>query len=825
MSFDPEVSAYNVAISSRAKSGRWAQALGLLAELRKKQLRPTTVSFNATISACSSGRRWAWALQTLEEMRGVVRPNVISYGACISACERGRQWALSLVLLREMREQGLPLDAVTCSAAISGCGKGGQWALALLLFSELSATGLRWNPYACSAVMSACSSSSRWARSLDIFADARAKGLEADAAIFGAAVTACAQGGHWALALAVLHQMRLRGPSPNTAVFSASITACDRGQQWTLALSVLQLLLRDRLRPDPPAFNAAISACSGVGAWISALRLLEAMGRHALVPEVGRFWQTALAMLPDMRRRGLLPDSVSFNACIHACERGQEWHQALLVLQAMRRSGLAPGLLALNSAASACGKARHWEVALHLLREAKDADLSPSVVTYNAALNACLHGLRWTESLLLLRERRGKELGEEPPTSTSAGLSRPPVPSTWLLGCHDALGACERAGQAVSSKVALGLMRKVVLGRLLDGSSTSACEHVPLGLDLEHPTVGPTGGELGEQPLRCLVSGLGGYEPAADGGLEQRLLLRREQRPALESLGSSAQFGHRRVGSQVTPFSFIGGLDCLGRQQTRQALLSLALSGGRRFRCSRDMQRYEYTEVIPKGEGKGQWKGKKGKKGKAAPQMWINCDALGISLSVLTWALLAFTDWVIIRHVLVAWFWTARPRLSAVPLTDAGSALLILYQLVLGLSWISHVRAMTTDPGTVSESSSPPSYPSPRACKLCQARWKPPRAHHCKTCRRCIFRMDHHCPWINNCVGLGNQKLFILFLGYTALSAALTLLLLAGSAACWLWSQKSLSDAAPPGSMSLICCGVVAVECLAAVLFVGDFLQ
>jgi palmitoyltransferase ZDHHC2/15/20 len=50
-----------------------------------------------------------------------------------------------------------------------------------------------------------------------------------------------------------------------------------------------------------------------------------------------------------------------------------------------------------------------------------------------------------------------------------------------------------------------------------------------------------------------------------------------------------------------------------------------------------------------------------------------------------------------------------------------------------------------------------------RYCKKCMLS-KPDRAHHCSICKRCVLRMDHHCPWVMNCIGFGNYKLFLVFI-------------------------------------------------------------
>ncbi|XP_038556167.1 palmitoyltransferase ZDHHC15B [Micropterus salmoides] len=58
-----------------------------------------------------------------------------------------------------------------------------------------------------------------------------------------------------------------------------------------------------------------------------------------------------------------------------------------------------------------------------------------------------------------------------------------------------------------------------------------------------------------------------------------------------------------------------------------------------------------------------------------------------------------------------------------------------------------------------------------RFCDRCQV-LKPDRCHHCSVCETCVLKMDHHCPWVNNCVGFSNYKFFLLFLSYSMLYCA-----------------------------------------------------
>eukprot|EP01016_Furgasonia_blochmanni_P050482 TRINITY_DN7809_c0_g1_i4.p1 TRINITY_DN7809_c0_g1~~TRINITY_DN7809_c0_g1_i4.p1 ORF type:complete len:301 (-),score=19.94 TRINITY_DN7809_c0_g1_i4:1048-1950(-) len=45
-------------------------------------------------------------------------------------------------------------------------------------------------------------------------------------------------------------------------------------------------------------------------------------------------------------------------------------------------------------------------------------------------------------------------------------------------------------------------------------------------------------------------------------------------------------------------------------------------------------------------------------------------------------------------------------------------------------------------------------------CPACMI-YRPLRTHHCRECDLCIMELDHHCPWISNCIGKRNRRMFL----------------------------------------------------------------
>ena len=85
----------------------------------------------------------------------------------------------------------------------------------------------------------------------------------------------------------------------------------------------------------------------------------------------------------------------------------------------------------------------------------------------------------------------------------------------------------------------------------------------------------------------------------------------------------------------------------------------------------------------------------------------------------------------------------------------------------------SFVLASVADPGIINKetlSRYSGNYPYDgmlyyaKDCRTCLVR-RPARSKHCSICGHCTARYDHHCPWINNCVGARNLRWFLSFLG------------------------------------------------------------
>ncbi|XP_007899869.1 palmitoyltransferase ZDHHC3 isoform X1 [Callorhinchus milii] len=188
--------------------------------------------------------------------------------------------------------------------------------------------------------------------------------------------------------------------------------------------------------------------------------------------------------------------------------------------------------------------------------------------------------------------------------------------------------------------------------------------------------------------------------------------------------------------------------------------------------------------------------------GGSMDKIWFIKDGCGVACTIVTWILVIYAEFVVVFVMLL-------------PTKDVMYSVFngILFNALAFLALASHSRAMLTDPGAVPKGNATKEfieslqlkpgqvvYKCPKCCSI-----KPERAHHCSVCKRCIRKMDHHCPWVNNCVGENNQKYFVLFTMYISLISLHSLLLVGlHFLFCFEEEWAKCSSFSPPSTVILL---------------------
>lgn len=138
--------------------------------------------------------------------------------------------------------------------------------------------------------------------------------------------------------------------------------------------------------------------------------------------------------------------------------------------------------------------------------------------------------------------------------------------------------------------------------------------------------------------------------------------------------------------------------------------------------------------------------------------------------------------WVLLIVVLVGTFTVLLTTPPLLP--DLRFSLSLLFTALFLLHVLTHLTVLLVDPADPEVRARPAGVIVPEfdrakhrhviengRCHLCNITTRDQRTKHCSICNKCVPRFDHHCKWLNNCIGGRNYLAFLVCLVSTLVVA------------------------------------------------------
>ncbi|KAF0922927.1 hypothetical protein E2562_002164 [Oryza meyeriana var. granulata] len=324
------------------------RALHLLDEMRGLlRRRPDAACFTTAAAALSSVARPGAALAVLDAMAADgVAPDATACTVLVGvyAC-RLQLFDAAYEVVRWMVANGVAPDVVTYSTLISGLCGARQVAEALGVLDLMLEEGCQPNAHTYTPIMHAYCMSGRIHEAKRLLNTMIASGCAPSTVTYNVLVEALCKVGAFKEVDTLLEESSAKGWTPDAITYSSYMDGLCKAGRIDKSFALVDKMLSNGLQPNEVTLNILLDGiCRSSTAW-AAKCLLECSSEFGWDASVVNYntvmrrlcderrWLSVVKLFTDMAKKGIAPNSWTFNIVIHGlCKLGR-LHKALCLLE------------------------------------------------------------------------------------------------------------------------------------------------------------------------------------------------------------------------------------------------------------------------------------------------------------------------------------------------------------------------------------------------------------------------------------------------------------------------------------------------------------